>query len=343
MQKASVPPGNPLIDTFLSWADLGDTPGGALKEWLARLGEADLLEEALARFKAHWKGRKALVAVQGPLEAAAERSRNRRIHRWQQDPLRRTLRLCVEITGSASELHPPALQAALAQALLAAGVPLALGLGKTPRPMVQWGHPLPPGVDGLAEWADITLREPLRGSLADLVNPHCGPGIRVLASSEVPNYATPVLELCSVAHWRWACPEDLRERARSILADFEASETYQIDKSGKAEGRKVIKRLEVRPMVLALAWTGPVLHFSTRLAIGEALNPQKLLGGILEVEPSRIQPLTRERVDLRADPRLDQAERFQTKLHNLFEDAVMLEGGGNITLVDDDDDEPLRL
>lgn len=279
------------------------------------------------------------MPIKAALEAAAELARKRRIHQWQQDPMRRTLRLRLEVTGTSAQLHPPALLTALAQGLMASGVPLAMGLGKTPRPLVQLGHPLPPGVPGLSEWADITLREPMRGPLPEI---HVE-GLRVLESQEIPNYASPVLELCRAAHWRWTCPEDLREKAQSTLAVFAASESYEIDKVGKAEGHKVLKRIEVRPLVLDLAWEGAELRFSTRTTTGEAMNPQKLLGGILGLEPARIQPLVRERVELGEDPRLRQADRFQTKLHNIFEDAVMLEGGSNITLVDEDDDEPLSL
>lgn len=336
MQKARTPQDLPLIHEFLSWADQG--PGDP-RAWLERLREAGLLEEALKQFKIHWMGRTVPTDLKTALESAAELARKRRINQWQTDPLRRTLRLRLEVTGAAAELHPPALLAALGHGLMAAGVPLAMGLGKTPRPLIHGGHPLPQGVPGLSEWVDITLREPLRGDLPTIQVS----GVRVLESQEIPNYASPVLELCRVAHWRWACPEELLGIAQQTLAAFEASESFEIDKAGKSEGRKVIKRIEVRPLVLDLAWDGSDLKFSTRLASGEALNPQKLLGGILGLEPTRIQPLVRERVVLGEDPRLRQADRFETKLHNIFEDAVMLAGGSNITLVDEDDDEPLRL
>jgi len=53
--------------------------------------------------------------------------------------------------------------------------------------------------------------------------------------------------------------------------------------------------------------------------------------------------LARTAVDLAEDPRLLQAERFQPKLHNMFEDAVLLGAEGNIRVVDDEEDEPLVL
>ena len=73
------------------------------------------------------------------------------------------------------------------------------------------------------------------------------------------------------------------------------------------------------------------------------MNPLKALAGLLGWEPQDIQGLVREAIELAPDPRLGQAERFETKLRNLYEDAVPLSGGSHITLVDEDDDEPLRL
>jgi len=48
-------------------------------------------------------------------------------------------------------------------------------------------------------------------------------------------------------------------------------------------------------------------------------------------------------VDLKPDARVGQAERFEPKLKNMYEDAVLLGGGSNIVLVDEDDDEPIQL
>jgi hypothetical protein len=42
------------------------------------------------------------------------------------------------------------------------------------------------------------------------------------------------------------------------------------------------------------------------------------------------------------DPRLAQAAKYETKLHNIYEDAVLLDGGYGVEAVVDDD-EPLWL
>jgi hypothetical protein len=90
-------------------------------------------------------------------------------------------------------------------------------------------------------------------------------------------------------------------------------------------------------------WEDSLLGFATRMGVHQAINPLKLLGAILGVEVTRIVGLVRTGVDLEPDPRLGQAERFQPKLKNMYEDAVLLAGGSNIILVDEDDDEPIHL
>ncbi len=284
-------------------------------------------------------------AVRVSLEEEADRARRQRMSHWQQDSRRCTLRLCFEAKGEACRLHPPALQASLAQALRSAGLPVALGLEKTPRPLVTLGHVLPLGVAGLAEWADVVLERPAGVPLAALpalVQPHCLEGLRILEALAIPNIASPVLELSREAHWRWLCPSDRLEEARERLGRFEASERFSIDKTGKVAGQKQIKQVEVRALVLALEWRGCDLHFSTRIAAGEALNPVKLLAGILGWEAAEITDLARERVVLVDDPRLAQAAKYETKLHNIYEDAVLLDGGYGVEAVVDDD-EPLWL
>jgi hypothetical protein len=101
--------------------------------------------------------------------------------------------------------------------------------------------------------------------------------------------------------------------------------------------------VDLRNVVSELLWEDSVLYFSTRMEGYQAINPLKMLGAILGVEAPCIVGLVRTAVDLKPDSRLGQAERFQPKLKNMYEDAVLLGGGSNIILVDDDDDEPIQL
>lgn len=334
-------------------ARLADSPpeGAELSAVLSRLEKEDALEAAYRLLKQEQplsrSGKDPLWrAVHRAFQVRVDLRRQRRMGTWQHDPHRRTLRLRFEVQPPATALNPGALQSALSKTLADAGLPLALGLEKTPRPLVRLGHPLPQEVPGLSEWGEVVLREaPPCGllELPDKVNAHAHPGLRILDAREVPNHGSPVLELSAASRWRWSCPPALEAAARQSVAAFLASPSFHIEKRGKVAGQKAVKRIEIRSLVTSMAWDGPDLRFSTRIQPGEALNPARLLGGILDLEPSGIVGLVREAVDLREDPKLQRPDRYEPKLSNLYEDAVLLQAGPALVVIEDEDEEPLRL
>jgi hypothetical protein len=282
---------------------------------------------------------------QARMKTVLEQSRSRRMSLWQTDPNRTTLRLRFSVRTPASAQHPAGLLSLLARTLMDAGLPVSVGLEKTLRPAIHLGHPLPPLVEGNSEWADVVLLEPARTPLSDLpalINASAPQGLAMLQCFQVPNYASPVAELCRAAHWRWTCPEPWLDLARERMDAFTRSERFEIEKIGKVGGQKEARRVDIRPLLEDCRWAEADLLFRTRIAPGEAANPRKLLAAILGPGPA-IQDLTRMAVELGEDPRLLQAEKFQPKLHNMFEDAVLLGAEGNIRIVEDDDDEPIVL
>jgi hypothetical protein len=341
--------GTSALQAFLEALSEEMPQAGILEKLLEPLRREGTVESALASLKQRRPRQRhadAWQSVRKCLEDEAVKAQERRRHEWPLDPLRRTLRMRMEIRHPACLLHPPALQAILAKAFLETGIPLAMSLEKLPRPMLQLGHPLPSGVEGFSEWADAALPTPSPITLVQLpahLQTHLDAGLKILEISEIPNISSPVQDLCCQAHWRWVCPDSLYEFAQKRFEEFEGAKSFTIEKMGKVEGRKQLKRLEVRPLVCTLLWEETTLCFSTRIAPGEALNPVKLLAGILELETSSIQGLSRDRVDLREDPRLCEAGRYETKLHNIYEDAVLLEGGPGLLAIEDDDDEPILL
>ena len=91
------------------------------------------------------------------------------------------------------------------------------------------------------------------------------------------------------------------------------------------------------------SWAGSDLAFTSDLRQAPALNPAKVLAAVTGLDPAAIVGVGRTGVDLAEDPRLAQGDRYQPKLRNMYEDAVLLTGGSNVVLVDEDDEEPLRL
>ena len=348
------PPPNqrfPILQAFREALKSECPPTQIDHSMIPELMEQGVLEQATMELKRQWPRMKSgdpWHDMRTRMEAEVAKARERRMHQWHLDPNRRSLRLLMAVLAPVCNLHPSALQATIAQTLLESGLPLAMGLEKTPRPLVRLGHPLPLGVEGLSEWADAILREPPAipmETLAERINAYSPTGLRILQVEGISNHASPVLDLCQKAHWAWACPPELRVFAAECFRRFEAADAYAIAKVGKVEGQKQVKQVEVRHLVVHMSWEGETFHFTTRLSAGEALNPVKLLAGVLELDATVIHGLVRVSVELAEDPRLSSAEKYETKLHNIFEDAVLLESGPNIQLVEEEeeDDEPIVL
>ncbi len=280
------------------------------------------------------------------LGVAAEKARDRRSAETRLDSERGILRLRYQRGEALAHLNPAQFLSLIARVLQSAGLPPALSLEHTPRPLVTLGHPLPVGLTGGSEWADAELSpmpKEIQDSLLAKRNGAAPPGLGFLGCAALPAYATPVLELSRLAHWRWHCPAELQPAAGVKLSAFEAATDFCIEKTGKIGGQKSVKRIEVRQQVESLSWENGALSFTTRISAKEALNPQKLLAGILGVEAAAISGIERLAVELADDPRIHQAERFEPKLRNIYEDAVLLSAGPNLQIIDEDEDEPLHI
>lgn len=340
----------PNLDTeperlLQAWdAALGAAPDPVLEHLIRELDREGLMEEAWARFRRAPAARQAAWSPwRKRLEVRATRARALRQQREQLAADRCRLRLRYARGAALKDLHPGAFHAAFVQVLRDAGLALSMSLEKSPRPLVSLGHPLPLGAEGRSEWADATLERPPAQGWLEAANAAAPEGLRILEGTVLPPYAQESLELSRRSRWFWPCLGPARTEAEPRLEAFLRAEVFEIEKGGKVGGQKVVKRLDLRPLVESMAWEDDGLAFRTVIRLGEALNPAKLLAGILGTSPDAIQGLVRRGVDLAPDPRLARQDRFAPKLKNLFEDAVLLGQGGNITLVDEDEDEPTVL
>lgn len=316
-------------------------PDRDLEALIGQLEADSVLQSALRILK---QGKPVRASMVHRLASAIAAARLARQANWQHDPRKLRLRMRYSRTGLPAALLPADFLELLLATFRKAGLEVALGLEKRPRPMLQLGHPLPLGTEGLQECLELVLaRPPGELEMVPRLNQAAPEGLRFLSCETLPDHATPVLELCRMAEWSWPCPEAWMADAAVRVDAFLAAERFQIEKAGKEAGQKRIKQIEVRGMVQSMQWDGPVLCFEMRLEHGHALHPAKLLGGILGLDPAAIRGLVRTRIDLAPDARLDQAERFEPKLKNMFEDAVLLKAGPNLKIIDEDDDEPLRL
>lgn len=321
--------------------------GGPLPEaapWLASVEAAKLAEEAQELLRGALREGTPdprLVELGRALAPLATREHARRADRWHLDTHRTTVRLTYAKELPAADFDEGDLAALFLHALRLEGLPLALDLGKRPRPLVTPALPLAAGVLGAAEQLDLVLRrEPAQapGTLLSDVGARLPEGIRLLGWEPLPAHASPVAERALRAHWRWTVPAALQPGVAAALDRFQAAAAWPWDRGGTRAAP-----LDLRQVLADIAWTGADLAFTSDLQRAPALNPVKVLAAVTGLEAAAITGACRTAVDLAEDARLAQADRYQPKLRNMYEDAVLLTGGSNVVLVDEDDDEPLRL
>lgn len=312
------------------------------------LVEEDLIEEGacLVRADRHLADPQSFQQISALLAPLASRSQKRREATWQLDTRRACVRVGYAKEGEAIDFDEGEVHAILLQAFRLEGIRLALDLGKRPRPALHLELPLPSGAGGRCEWAAVVLRVEPAGSpeaLMSALSNRLPEGLRIHRWEPHPPYASSLADLAEASHWRWTCPADLANGARQRTRGFLSATEWLWEKEGRIEGRKQVKPLNLRPLVMELRWEGDVLVSTTRTRSSEAGNPLKIHAAILGLEPAALRGLVRLALDLKPDPRLAQADRFEPKLKNMYEDAVLLGGGSNIILVDEDDDEPIQL
>ena len=276
------------------------------------------------------------------LSPHAEKAQRRRIAGWQTDTRRCHARLWFRKSGPVLPFDEGDIHALLLLALRLSGFRPALDLGKRPRPLLGPLLPLPAGVGGEAEPVDLVLaQDPTLPSTEriDLLNRHLPSGLAVIRWEPLASFASPLHEVAERSRWIWTPADVDRAELQDALARFLEAESWPWERvPGKGAGG-----LDLRRVVSDLRWDGEALRFATAMGETLGLNPAKALGAILGSGPSMPGGLCREAVELRADPRAGGEDRYLPKLRNMYEDAVLLGGGSNVVLVDEDDDEPLRL
>lgn len=324
-------------------------PGPDPGPCLAAVCSADLAEEGLEllRHERRSGADPEQVKVLGALlEGPGSRAMERRLAGWQLDSRRTTVRLAYAKTTEALGFDDGDLHAIFLRAFRLEGFPLALDLGKRPRPMLRLELPLPAGAGGQVEWLEVVLRTDPPGAVAEhraRLNTRLPAGLQITQWMLIPAFASPLGELAEASTWTWVCPAPRLAQAHVASEGFLAAATFAWARDGGPGSRKPARQLDLRPLVLGLRWEGATLHTTTRTGLQDGLNPLKLHAAILGLEPGELRGLLRTDIQFRADPRLAQSERYEAKLKNMYEDAVLLSGGSNITLVDDDDDEPILL
>lgn len=328
---------------------LAADPGVDPAPIIAALCAADLAEEGQELLRHARRGGAdpdRLKALGALLDAPATEAMARRLAGWQLDSRRTNVRFSYAKVDEALDFDEGDLHAIFLLAFRLEGFPLALDLGKRPRPMLRLDLPLPAGAGGLGEWAEVVLRVDPPGPVVEhmtRLNSRLPPGLSLNRWTLSPAFASPLGELAETSTWTWSCPKALVGQAQLHTTAFLAATAFDYERGGAVGSRKTVKLVDLRALVIDLDWDGDTLRTTTLTRLQDGLNPLKLHGAILGVDPGAVRGLLRTAIRFKADQRLAQGERYEPKLKNMYEDAVLLSGGSNITLVDDEDDEPIRL
>ncbi len=303
--------------------------------WLQQVQVQGMVEEGAAILRARHPGGHGEQPA-GPLEqhlgdalaplAARAHAKRQALHHL--DSRRVVFRCGFSKADPALDFDDRDLQMLFLQAFRLEGVEVALDLGKRPHPLLSSDHPLPAGAGGLDESMDVTLRAMPRASMDDLslrLQKRLPEGLRLHGLTTVPNYASPLGDRGIRSHWQWRVPSGLQqlvtERCHAFLDGSERPSAF----------------------ILEMSWDAPILAFSSPLGASRAVNPMKVLAAWLGLSPAELRGVMRTGVELKPDVRLAHGDRYEPRLRNLYEDAVLLGEGSNIVLVEEDDDDPLRL
>ena len=269
------------------------------------------------------------VGLKEQLKILSAKLQTRSITQQRINPNRLFCWLRFKITAPTYAKSYAAVQCLLGQILMDAGLPVAMGLEKSPKLAVKLACHLPLFTEGHNEWADVTLLNPVSTPLPDLpalINLYAPQGLCILEVIRVNNHASSVANLCHRSHWRWTCETKQLTHVDHKIKAFIESKQFAIEKYSKINGEQNIVKIDIRPIFEQCVWDGNNLQFQTSIIPGQAVNPGKILATILGTT-TPLSGLARTKLELSDDPRSLQTNKFDIKLHNMYEDAIVLDSG----------------
>ena len=160
------------------------------------------------------------------------------------------------------------------QSIRRAQLPVAYSMGFNPHQRLSFAMPLPVGMAGTAEWAEILLDSPFASDvLQAALNPVLPHGLQVTAVYSAPGSAPRLAPSVMAADYTAHFPEGAPAGLEAAVAQMLAAPEILMEKKTKSGTREV----DIRPDIFGLAFLEGALHM--RLATGSAqnLNPQLVL------------------------------------------------------------------
>ncbi|HUW63839.1 MAG TPA: TIGR03936 family radical SAM-associated protein [Spirochaetia bacterium] len=191
-------------------------------------------------------------------------------------------RICYQKTGPASYLSHLDLMRVMERSVRRAGLPLAYSEGFNPHPKMAFASPLPVGISGEEELADIELGEEVAPDmLREDLNRYLPEGLSVRKARPVEGGGRSLMAQVQKAHYRLTgsldgalTTEELDLVIQKLLARESISVTHQV--KGKT------RTLDIRPGIMSLtgACRGEVVELLLTAAIG--VRPRDVLSALVD-------------------------------------------------------------
>lgn len=168
------------------------------------------------------------------------------------------------------------------RALMRAALPVAYSEGFNPHPKISFGPPRGVGIEGLAEWGDLQLKEEL--STADVLSRlNCAlpesvrvKSVRLLDESPHPALMAAINLTCYEADI-WGSEEELAAIADG-LAKFNSAEKWEIT---RVHPKKGAKQIDIKAGVDRLELCGSRLYLEIPFREGGSVKPLEVLQAII--------------------------------------------------------------
>jgi radical SAM family uncharacterized protein/radical SAM-linked protein len=171
--------------------------------------------------------------------------------RLRANPLRTRLRIRFSKTGILRYLSHREVMTAFLRSMNRAGVPLAYSEGFHPHPKVSFGPALPVGVEGLNEYFDVELRDPLHSCDLPLSMNHVLPaGLKVLEA--VPLIAQVVSLDDFVSRYEYEVIIDNPAVDDAIRSFLSAQNRFVSRKKKMVDVRQMVEKAEINDVYLKL-------------------------------------------------------------------------------------------
>lgn len=192
-----------------------------------------------------------------------------------------TFRFCFSVTGVSKFLSHLDILKLFNRALLRAALPAAYSEGFNPHPKITFGPPRGVGIEGLAEWGDLQLKEALPpAEVQERLNRALPAGVRVLTTRLLDEAPRPAL-MAAINLAVYAAAVDADEAGRIRLAagikKFQQADSWEIT---RVHPKKGAKQLDLKAGVGALWLEGGELRLEIPFREGGSVKPLEVLRAV---------------------------------------------------------------